>query len=104
MLKPEQLKTEECYFQVLYCDRSSTLPLIKTLIYIGKNLDGYHAPGTKDEWFFQDLQSYVQHGNFLSLPENIEREVYVHDQDAVSGMFDFDGLIKKLYELKNITR
>jgi len=74
--------------------------MIKTYIYVGKNL----CTCTKeesggDEWYFQDPRSYFEYGRFLEFTEEIEHETFIANEDALFQMYDFNGLIERLLKI-----
>lgn len=82
--------------------------MIKTLIYIGKNVYGRQEPSEEnpsgDEWYFQDPQSYLEHGSFLKLSKEsrsqIEYEPFIVTKDAFFPMYHLKGLIERLGKIK----
>jgi len=100
MLKgPNQLREGECYFDISFSDTQSEIPSIETWIYIGKNLLTGEGP-PDDLWYFQDPDSYLNHGSFVHLSEDTEHDVVTADEDAVLGFYSFDGLREALATLK----
>lgn len=99
MIDADKLVVEECYFLLFFYHPKINIPVIKTYIYMGKDLykDRKHS---KNGWFFQDAKSYVKHGSFLKLPQKIERELLIIDEDILSRMYDINGLIEALIKLK----
>jgi hypothetical protein len=96
---PEELNEGECYFEISFCDTQSEIPCVETWIYVGKNLLKSDGP-TDNRWYFQDPESYVQHGNFVDLAKEIEHDVVAADLDAVRGFYCFGGLREALATLK----
>lgn len=88
------------YFLLFFYHPKVNIPVIKSFIYMGKNLYKKKEDLSKDEWFFQDAKSYLQHGSFLDLPNKIERELLIAEEDILSRMYDMDGLIDALQKLK----
>lgn len=50
----DQLIEGETYFHVLYADRDMKIPMISSLVYIGKN----HGDDEVSTLYFQDARSY----------------------------------------------
>jgi len=73
--------------------------MIKTLIYIAKNIYIREEPA-EDEWYFQDPESYLEHGSFLHFSKEIEHEKLLVTKDSLVPLFDLAGLIEKLREIK----
>src|SRR5262245_10807000 len=95
---PDELNEGECYFQIGYSDTVHDIPIIETWIYVGKNLR--REPDGSDHWYFQDADSYIKHGSFVGLSDDVESDVVVADLDAVRNFHDFDSLREALAILK----
>jgi hypothetical protein len=104
------------YFLLGYADRDFTLPLIKSLVYIGRDLDPSGPPGTR--WYFQDPESYAAKGAFPrdawgigAVPEadldkiegdEVDRDVarlYTFGVDTLSGILSLEALAHALTRL-----
>lgn len=104
------------YFLLGYADRDFTLPLIKSLVYIGQDLDPSGPPGPR--WYFQDPESYAAKGAFprdawgiATVPEadldmievdEADRAVarlYTFGADALSGILSLEALAQALARL-----
>jgi len=96
----ENLVAGQSYFIMSFYDHGFRTPEIRTVIYIGKNL---LKQGKKDEWYFQDADSYIEYGSFFKLPKEMERVVHVMDEESLSLIRDLAGLIRDLTELKKGT-
>ena len=87
------------YFMMTYADQALELPVIRSVICVGRNL--IDADSKSNEWYFQDVVSYKQFGPFtdVSDPHALE-EVEVHRlrDDALSLLLDFEKLIIELGE------
>ncbi len=97
MVNPDDLVIEQCYFMKSFYDQNLKIPKIRTVIYIGKNI---FEKRETDEWYFQDAGSFMDHGNFLNMSKGKERDIFVLDKDALSLVYDLEGLISDLTELK----
>lgn len=51
---PEELKTGETYFAVLFLDDDGLVPTLEPLVFIGRDLE----PGDEEQLYFQDYGSY----------------------------------------------
>ena len=97
MVNPDDFVIEQCYFMESFYDQNLKIPKIRTVIYIGKNvLEKKEA----DEWYFQDAGSFMEHGSFSNMSKGTERDIFVLDKDALSLVYDLDGLISDLTRLK----
>jgi hypothetical protein len=102
LINPDKLSVGQCYFFVNFSQRDPKLsvPNIETLIYVGKNLVGAGKEEAGDEWFFQDPESYLEHGSYLQLPEGIERNVTIVHENSLAVIYDIEGLIACLEKVK----
>ena len=53
-MSPEELKTGETYFAVLFLDDSGNVPILEPRVFIGRDLE----PGDEAKFYFQDYVSY----------------------------------------------
>ncbi len=103
MLKgPHELRDGECYFDLLFYHPDTDIPCIDTYVYIGKNVENRIRKSSDDRWYFQDPESYLKHGSFVSFSKRkrIKHTVILADEDLVCHMYDLDGLIQALNELR----
>ncbi len=98
MIHPSQLVAGQAYYLLLFCDCSQKVPIIRTCIYIGKNLEA-RKKDARDEWHFQDPESYLKHGSFLQLSDKIEHDVLLANEDSLSQFYDLNGLIARLSKI-----
>ena len=99
MVYANELKEGDYYFLLLFYPAKSEIPMIKTFIYVGKNLyAGEESSG--DDWYFQEPRSYLEHGSLLQLKNDIKPEVFLANEDALSQMYDINGLIERLKKIK----
>lgn len=95
-----ELVVGQYYFLLLFYPSKNEIPWIKTFIYVGKNLES-KGNKKKDEWFFQDPRSYLQHGSFVQLSKKIKREIFVAETDTLFQMYDISGLTERLSKIKS---
>ncbi|RJP20811.1 MAG: hypothetical protein C4520_10680 [Candidatus Abyssobacteria bacterium SURF_5] len=98
MIDPEKLVPGKCYFHFAFCHPKLDIPRITTLIYVGKNL--FPQEASEDEWYFQDPESYLEHGSFINFKKKIEHERLLLTKDSLVAIYDLKGLIDQLKELK----
>lgn len=101
MIRSDELVQGQHYFFVLYYDENGTIPMIRTFIYIGKNIFGGHDKGeSEDEWYFQDPDSYLQYGSLVSLSKAVIEKVNptfdALDEGSLHAVYDLNGLIHEL--------
>lgn len=100
MIKPEDLTLGQFYFLLLFYHPKIEIPMIKTYIYVGKNLDADSGKSSEDEWYFQDPKSYLEHGSFVQLSKKIKHETFLANKDTLFQMCDINGLIKNLIKIR----
>jgi hypothetical protein len=72
--------------------------MVKTYIYVGKNLERGKR-GRRDEWYFQDPESYLKHGSFVHLSDKIEHNVLLTKEDSLPQFYGLNGLIERLRKI-----
>lgn len=104
MINPKDLISGKVYFLLGFYHPKLSIPMIHTYIFIGKNVFRDREDTSKDEWIFQDPESYIEYGCFLDLSENqkkkIEPEIICFNEDTIQSIYDLNELISKLKELK----
>ncbi len=99
MIDPNELIEGEYYFLLVFYKAKIRIPKIRTYIYIGKNVYGKDkAPS--DEWYFQDPQSYLKHGSFLTFTKEVEHDRFLVTEDMLPIIYDLSGLIEELDEFQ----
>jgi hypothetical protein len=78
-------------------------PIIGTYFFMGKNLVGRKRKRAEGLWYFQDVESYLEHGSFLQMPEGIERKVVTLHEDSLGVVYDIGGLVACLKKVKEGT-
>jgi len=97
-MQVDKLILGECYFTLWFYKRDSRRPDIKSFIYVGKNLLSGRNESKNDECYFQALESYVEHGSFLQLPERIQKQIFKKKQVFILNSESLD-IIYDLHEL-----
>lgn len=88
-----ELSEGAVYFMLQYVDDALAVPVIETVVFIGKNLDG---DGTDDGlYYFQDVESFKAIGAY---PNNRQGEgnVFSLPEKAIANIFALDGLVEEL--------
>ncbi len=98
-MKPSELTKEQHYFFLTFYDKNSKVPNIKTVIYIGKNILTEKKFAKRDEWYFQDAESFLEYGTFSHMTKGEEREVFALEKKDLSSIYDLDGLIGRLKKI-----
>ncbi len=100
MIKPEDLIEGQCYFLLLFYHPKIEIPMIKTFVYVGKNLYPVRKKKPEDEWYFQDPKSYLERGSFAQLSKKVKHEKFLANKDALFQMYDINGLIERLTKIR----
>jgi len=74
----------KCYFLIYFYQAKTDIPEIKSLIYLGKNLNAKNRDHSINEWFFQDAKSFLQHGRLLKAQKKIQRELLIVNDDILA--------------------
>ncbi len=92
MNSPNKFNEGDVYFAITYVDSELLFPIIRSLVFIGTNIEGSEE---KDQWYFQDVRSYCDSGA-VTFTENTDAneqvEVHRFDRSGLSVLFDFEGL------------
>jgi hypothetical protein len=92
-VKAEMLREEGIYFSVTYADEEMLIPVMETLVFIGKNLD------TSDVGllYFQDVGS---HGNGVRYGDEVEGEsfgeFYTRSEGQLEDIFEYEPAVEEL--------
>lgn len=89
----DQLIEGETYFHVLYVDRDMKIPMISSLVYIGKNFGDDEV----STLYFQDPRSYragVRITDENLDPDSVQLESF--PEASFHGVFDFDHALEEL--------
>ncbi len=85
------LTVGEVYFMVHYCDKEMLAPVMKSLVFLGRN-----TAGVGDNYlYFQDLESSMALGTF---PDNLEGsgDLYRCTDDQLTNIFELEKAIDEL--------
>lgn len=89
------------YFLVGYFDNELSIPDIETYIYVGKNILPSDKKSGEDKWYFQDPETYFEKGPFIESQDKEGFDILRADQVTLETMYDLEGLIIALEEIKN---
>jgi hypothetical protein len=86
------LEEGKVYFSVQYADESLLIPIIKTWVFVGKDLQ----PGiTEDCLYFQDVESYLQGVRYeTATQDNSSFQVACHGN--IKHIFEFGKATEEL--------
>jgi len=92
-IKPEMLRQGRVYFSVTYADEDMRIPVMETLVFIGKNLD----PSDAGLLYFQDIGSYR---NGVRYREGIEEEgygeFYTRTEGHLEDILEYETAVEEL--------
>jgi len=100
-MKPNELIEEQNYFFLKYYDKKSKIPKINTVIFVGKNVLTEKKYSKNDEWYFQDVESYLEYGSFLHMSGIEKREVFALEKKDLSSIYDLSMLIDVLKRIES---
>ena len=91
---PQEPTVGQVYFRVTYKDVKMTLPVVESLVYVGKNLS---AQDTEDAWYFQFMDGYAEFGSIAETDAG-DRSVYIVSAKDFDDMLSVSDLSKELEE------
>lgn len=91
----DQLSIGETYFNIAYADEAMTIPVMESLVYIGKNLDDDES----DNLYFQDVESY-RAGARITDPETDSSigTLYAWPPGGLNSVFEFERGLEELLQ------
>jgi hypothetical protein len=78
------------YFSVSYVDADLLMPILLSLVFIGRNLE----PGDDDEHYFQDLDSYAAGVRYGKTSE--DAPATIHHGDIINSVQLYDQALDEL--------
>jgi hypothetical protein len=87
-----ELQEGQIYFSINYVDDEMLVPIIETLVFIGKNLE----PGDIDDAYFQDLISYKEGVTYNWESDEGAATFYSGSMNALNHIFNYEHLINEL--------
>lgn len=81
------------YFMVQYIDSDLLVPVVQSVIFIGKNVDGEG----EDLWYFQDVESHATLGEYPNA-EVGPGDIFVLPREGLSSIVVLDAVVKDLSE------
>jgi hypothetical protein len=85
------LREGAVYWSVQYADENLLIPLMETLVFVGKNLDGKEP----DLLYFQDIESYkqgIRHGS----KEERAAKFHLRREQNIRHIFEFEQALEEL--------
>lgn len=88
-VSPEELKTGETYFAVLFLDDDTRVPILEPKVFVGRDLQ----PGDEGRIYFQDYDSYQKGVRFDSATGDDEA---VFETGAENHVFEYERALDRL--------
>jgi hypothetical protein len=85
------LRKGDFYFMVTYLDEAMLIPVVKTLAFLGKDVDRK----SKGSLWFQDAESFTDRGAY---PRNKKGKVDIYkcEKSGLSNIYELDKALKSL--------
>jgi len=93
-----ELRTGRTYFSVTYADEHMRIPVIETLVFLGRNL----SEGDTNRLYFQDADSYIRGVRFETARETDGAEFHTCTPKDLGAVFELENAIEEL--LRCVTR
>lgn len=108
-MKPNELKIGHVYFSCGWSHRKYPVPVIKTYVFIGKNLYDDRENKSQDDFAFESPLKYFENDLLNGLSEEVNEEndgpeeptQMVIPEDSLEIIKDIDGLIDFIERTKN---
>lgn len=91
-IKADRLTVGQCYFSVTYADTEMTIPLIESMVFIGRDL----SPGDTDRLYFQEVESYRDGKRLDDAVDGDGTKFFVCSPIECSAVFEFERAIEEL--------
>ena len=92
-VKPEVLREEGIYFSITYADGDMLIPVMETLVFIGKDLDASDA----GLLYFQDIGSHMNGFRYGDeVDEESCAEFYTRSEGQLEDIFEYGPAVEEL--------
>ncbi len=88
----QELKEGGVYFFVNYADDKLLVPLVQTVVFVGRNL----TPTDSGCVYFQDYESYQRGVRYGTVAEGDEAQFFSGSEDELGHIFDFERALEEL--------
>jgi hypothetical protein len=88
----DRMTVGQCYFSVTYADTEMTIPLIESMVFIGRDLNS----GDTGKLYFQDVESYRDGKRLDDAVEGDGTKFFVCSPTECSAVFEFERAIEEL--------
>jgi len=86
------LREGEVYFAINYVDDDMLIPVMETVVFIGRNLE----PGDVGQVYFQDVQSYQEGIRYGWDKEDEWAKFEAGSENEVNHIFDYENALNAL--------
>ena len=87
-----QLQDGSVYFCVNYVDDQMLIPVMETVVFVGKNLKA----GDSAVVYLQDIESYIEGIRYDTPPEDNYGTFYTRSEDNLSDVFKYERALDEL--------
>jgi len=87
-----ELREGEIYFSINYVDDSMLIPVMATVVYIGKNLE----PNDVGQVYFQDVESYREGICYGGTRKKESADFQVGSENELSHIFEYEQALEAL--------
>ncbi len=91
-VKAADLDVGDCYFSVTFADTEMTIPLIESMVFVGRDLE----PGDAGLLYFQDVESFREGTQYNDSDEASGVRLFVCSPNECSAIFVFDRALDEL--------
>src|SRR6266568_7075214 len=88
----DQLKEGEVYFTVNYVDDDMLIPIIETIVFIGRNLE----PDDVGQVYFQDVESFREGVPYSWDSDDGRAKFQTGSENEIGHIFDFEQALNAL--------
>lgn len=99
MINKENLIVGQSYFLLGFYDEEMCVPDIESYIYVGSNLLPSDKEAKEEWWYFQDPETYMKQGCFVSVDDKRDCGVLRANLVTLEMLHDLGGLIQRLSEI-----
>lgn len=87
-----ELREGEVYFAVNYVDDKMLVPIVETVVFIGRNLE----PGDVSQVYFQDVESHREGVEYDWNASDGSAKFQTGSEDQINHIFDYERALEEL--------
>jgi len=87
-----ELREGEVYFAVNYVDHEMLVPIMETIVFIGRNLE----PGDLDQVYFQDIESHREGVLYTSESNDGPARFQAGSEGQINHIFNYEHALEEL--------